>query len=57
MFWGFEELLTSLIVVLSTGLFSLWGMRVRLILTGSEEQMNLVLDRDLQWSRKLWLSF
>jgi hypothetical protein len=57
MFWELEELITSLIVVLSTGLFSLWGMRVRLILTGSEEQINLALDRDLEWSRKLWISF
>jgi hypothetical protein len=57
MFWSFDGLFNSLIIVLSTGLFVFWTLRARLILTGSEEQINFVLDRDLQWSRKIWLLF
>lgn len=57
MFWSVDGFIPWLIVVLSTALFVFWSMRARLILTGSEQQINLALDRDLQWSRKVWLAF
>jgi hypothetical protein len=57
MFWGIDELITSLIVVLSTIIFAFWCMQVRVILMGSEEEINLALDRDFEWTRKIWLVF
>jgi hypothetical protein len=57
MFWSIDALITWLIIVLSMWLFAFWCMRARLILMGSEEEINLVLDRDFEWSRKIWLVF
>jgi hypothetical protein len=54
MFWSTEGFISLLIVALSTGLFSFWCARALVILAGSEKDINLTLDRDLQWSRKAW---
>ena len=57
MFWSIDQLSSLIIVVLSTIIFAFWCVRARLILTGSEEEINLVLDRDFEWSRKIGLAF
>ncbi len=38
-------------------MLAFWCVRARLILTGSEEEVNLVLDRDFERGRKIWLMF
>jgi hypothetical protein len=50
-----NTVITELIIVLSMILFVFWVMRALLILTGSAEQINLVLERDLRLTRKILL--
>jgi len=57
MFWTINAIITELIIVLSMFLFVYWATRALLILTGSEEKINLVLERDLRLTRKILLRF
>jgi hypothetical protein len=46
---------SATILFLSMGLLVYWAMRALLIMRGSEEQINYVLDSDLRWGRKFLL--
>jgi len=46
---------SAAILFLSMGLLVYWAMRALLILRGSEEQINYVLDGDLRWGRRFLL--
>jgi hypothetical protein len=56
MFWNTEVTVTAFIACVSMGLWIYWVMRLVLIVAGSEEEINRVLDSDLWWGRRFWLA-
>jgi hypothetical protein len=51
-----ELLANEGILFFSAILFGYWFARTLVILTRTEEEINSVLDTDMWWARRFWLS-
>jgi len=54
--WSADLLVTEGILFFSAILFVYWVARALLLLTASEEEIDSVLDADVWWARRFWLT-